>query len=208
MKAFSVIFWDFDGVIKESVGVKANAFFQLFKPYGDRVAERVVKHHFNNGGVSRYSKIPIYLEWANQKVTTETITRYCEKFSSLVVDNVIQSPWVLGVENYLRNKPLNQIFILVTATPQNEIEHILRALDLEKVFFKVCGAPTQKSDAICKSISELRVASSKCLVIGDSIEDFEAAESNGVPFILRETKDNRESFAFYSGSSIKDFSSL
>lgn len=208
MKEFSVIFWDFDGVIKESLRVKANALFQLFKPYGGKVVKRVLRHHSNNGGMSRYSKIPIYLKWANQRVTAEIVDHYCKQFSFLVVNNVIQSPWVLGVENYLRNRPLNQIFILVTATPQNEIEYILRALNLEKVFFKVSGAPINKMDAIRESISELCVESSKCLVIGDSIADFEAAASNGVPFILRETKDNRMAFKTYSGPSIKDFCSL
>lgn len=208
MKEFSVIFWDFDGVIKESVRVKANAFFQLFKPYGGKVVKRVLRHHSNNGGMSRYSKIPIYLKWANQRVTAKIVDHYCKQFSLLVVNNVIQSPWVLGVENYLRNKPLNQIFILITATPQNEIEYILRALKLEKVFFKVYGAPIKKIDAIRESISALCVEPSKCLVIGDSIVDFEAAASNEVPFILRETKDNVGSFKAYSGPSIKDFCSL
>ena len=208
MKNFSVIFWDFDGVIKESVGVKASAFFQLFEPHGSKVAERVLRHHSNNGGMSRYDKIPIYLEWANQKVTAEAISFYCKQFSLLVVDKVIQSPWVLGVENCLRSKPLNQTFILVTATPQSEIEHILKVLDLENVFFKVYGAPIKKSDAIFESISEICIDPSKCLVIGDSIEDYEAATVNGVSFLLRETEDNRNSFISYSGPSIKDFRSL
>ena len=205
---FSVIFWDFDGVIKESVSVKASAFFQLFEPYGSKVAERVLRHHSNNGGMSRYSKIPIYLEWANQKVTAEIVSYYCQQFSLLVVDKVIQSPWVLGVENYLRSKSQNQTFIMVTATPQGEIEYILKALDLENVFFKVYGAPIKKSDAIFESISEMGIDSSKCLVIGDSIEDYQAATVNGVTFMLRETEDNKSLFISYSGPSIKDFSSL
>jgi hypothetical protein len=49
--------------------IRAAAFFQLFEPYGSKVAKRVLRHHSNNGGMSRYNKIPIYLEWANQKVT-------------------------------------------------------------------------------------------------------------------------------------------
>jgi phosphoglycolate phosphatase-like HAD superfamily hydrolase len=208
MKEFSVIFWDFDGVIKESVAVKANAFFELFKPFGDEVVRRILEHHFGNGGMSRYHKVPIYLEWANQSLTSENIALYCEQFSCLVVDQVIQSPWVLGVENYLRGKPLNQTFILITATPQREIEYILKALDLEKVFFKVYGSPIKKSDAIFESISEIRIEPSKCLVIGDSIEDYEAAAVNGVTFLLRETEDNKNSFISYSGPSIKDFRSL
>ena len=33
-----LVFWDFDGVIKESVAVKTEAFVQLFSPFGAEVA--------------------------------------------------------------------------------------------------------------------------------------------------------------------------
>ncbi len=55
MKEFSVIFWDFDGVIKDSVGVKIKAFFQLFEPFGFVVAERVRQHHEANGSMSYFT---------------------------------------------------------------------------------------------------------------------------------------------------------
>ena len=55
-----VIFWDFDGVIKDSVPVKSEAFRKLFSPYGKKVTNSVVEHHMANGGMSRYKKIPYY----------------------------------------------------------------------------------------------------------------------------------------------------
>ena len=51
----------FDGVIKESVSVKTDAFVDLFRPYGRDVCEQVRKHHLANGGMSRYQKMPTYL---------------------------------------------------------------------------------------------------------------------------------------------------
>ena len=41
MRERSVIFWDFDGVIKESVGVKTEAYVKLFAPFGAPIAARV-----------------------------------------------------------------------------------------------------------------------------------------------------------------------
>ena len=55
------IFWDFDGVIKESVEVKSDAFENLFKSFGDEVAKKVRNHHEENGGVSRFDKLPLYV---------------------------------------------------------------------------------------------------------------------------------------------------
>ena len=46
---FSVVFWDFDGVIKESVEVKTQAYQQLFQDYGDEVLEWIKAHHELNG---------------------------------------------------------------------------------------------------------------------------------------------------------------
>ena len=40
---YEMVFWDFDGVIKESVSVKTDAFEELFKPYGDIVCNKVKK---------------------------------------------------------------------------------------------------------------------------------------------------------------------
>ena len=40
LKNYDVIFWDFDGVIKESVEVKSNAFEQLFSPFGKEVSKK------------------------------------------------------------------------------------------------------------------------------------------------------------------------
>ena len=70
-----IIFWDFDGVIKESVSVKTDAFGKLFSNFGSKVSQKVVSHHINNGGMSRFDKIPIYLKFANLQVTKENIER-------------------------------------------------------------------------------------------------------------------------------------
>ena len=62
IKKSSVIFWDFDGVIKESVDIKGKAFQKLFEVYGTEVMEMVRIHHENNGGMSRFDKFPVYLK--------------------------------------------------------------------------------------------------------------------------------------------------
>lgn len=38
------IFWDFDGVIAESVNVKTEAFYNLYLPYGIEIAEKVRRY--------------------------------------------------------------------------------------------------------------------------------------------------------------------
>ena len=42
------IFFDFDGVIAESVDIKTQAFHQMYKIYGEDIAQKVAHHHIQN----------------------------------------------------------------------------------------------------------------------------------------------------------------
>lgn len=206
MREFSIIFWDFDGVIKESVEVKTQAYFQLFEPFGLVVAERVREHHEAHGGMSRFDKLPLYLQWAGVDASSTNVDEYCEKFKYRVVQGVIDAPWVSGVERYLRSNSDRQTFVLVSATPQEELEYIIGSLGLESLFFKVYGAPTRKHDAIRTALISLGVEAQFCLMVGDAQEDLNAAVANRMPFLLRRHAGNVKAFAAYTGLSIKDFS--
>ena len=208
MKEFKLIFWDFDGVIKDSVEVKTQAYFSLFEPFGLDLAEKVRIHHTANGGMSRFDKLPIYLEWAGISPSKIIVNEHCKRFSKLALQGVIDSPWVDGAETYLHNNEYKQTFVLVSATPQDEIEYILKALNLAECFSRVYGAPTTKEDAIFKTIKDYDLDPSECLMIGDASADLKAAHTNQVSFLLRRHKSNAEIFSSYLGPSIRDFVKL
>ena len=204
----TLILWDFDGVIKDSVEVKTQAYVKLFQPFGAEVAERVRRHHEAHGGMSRFDKFPLYLQWANQEPSQSRVREYCEQFSQLALQGVIDAPWVAGVETYLRSNPYQQVFVLVSATPQDELEHILRVLDLTRCFSEVYGAPSRKQDAIRMTLSARQLDACNCLMIGDARADLDAAVVNQVPFLLRRHETNYNVFADYTGPSVKDFTAL
>lgn len=183
----AVIFWDFDGVIKDSVVAKSVAFEQLFLPYGRDLANRVRQHHEAHGGVSRYKKMPIYLSWAGETGTAAQIEEFCDRFARLVRQSVIESAWVPGVREYLHDRHVRQHFVLVTATPQAEILQILGALDIACYFREVHGFPTPKAEAIREVLLRRQCSPEQALVVGDSEADFDAATVNNVPFLLRRT---------------------
>ena len=185
-----IIFWDFDGVIKESVSVKTDAYVELFRPYGSNVCKKIKKHHLANGGMSRYDKIPLYLKWAGLKQTDAVVQEFCDKFSGVVKGKVIASAWVPGVEEFLRNNGKNHKFVLVSATPQSELEDICEALKLTKIFCKIYGAPYDKAKAIKRSIIDYNVSPSACIMIGDAEVDIKAALDNKIHFIFRRHEEN------------------
>jgi phosphoglycolate phosphatase-like HAD superfamily hydrolase len=185
------IFFDFDGVIKDSVEVKKLAFMELFQSFETNILNKIEKHHISNSGMSRYEKIPIYLKWAGKENTESEIENYAEKFSLLVKKRVISSNWVDGVESFIKSKTNSQLFFILTATPQDEIEEILDKIKIRHLFDEVIGSPMKKIDAIKIILSNYYIAPSNSVMIGDSKVDFDAALYNSVPFILRRTSINK-----------------
>jgi phosphoglycolate phosphatase-like HAD superfamily hydrolase len=188
---FELIFWDFDGVIKESVSVKTDAFVELFQPYGNDVCNKVRQHHIMNGGMSRFDKIPLYLKWSNTTPTSAKVDEMCTKFSRIVKNKVINSAWVPGVEKFLCSNKGRCILIMVSATPQDELEDICKSLKLDKKFSKIYGSPATKSSSIKISMRDYGVLPEVCLMIGDAQADIDAAKDNNISFIFRRHQNNK-----------------
>ena len=200
----SVVFWDFDGVVKDSVGIKSDAFERLFLPYGRAMAARVRAHHEQHTGVSRYEKMPLYLKWAGEPTDAAHVERFCARFSKLVYQAVVDSRWVAGVREYLRAHHAAQAFVLVTATPQQEIETILTAIEISHCFREVHGAPMSKNVAIKSVLQRWQLVPAESLMIGDSASDLAAADANGVPFLLRRTPHNQDLQQVYTGATFDE----
>ncbi len=204
---FKAIFWDFDGVIKDSVKIKSKAYLGLFENASEEIKSKIQDHHLKFGGISRFKKIPLYMEWAGINVTKESTEEYIQKFATIVEDAVVSSPWISGVEHLLFSKNRNQMYFVFTGTPQSEIESILRRLSLDKIFDGVYGAPTEKKDAIQIVLSMFNLSASDCLMIGDSETDLLAADQTGVKFWLRSDGDDEFSRQ-WSGIMLKDFKGI
>lgn len=194
-----LVFWDFDGVIKDSVEIKTKAFQQLFFPYGKKVVDLIGEHHTTHGGMSRFEKLPIYLGWAGEIVSAERVHEFCRLFSLKVKQAVIDAPWVPGVREFLSARSSRQNFVLVTATPQDEIEEIVEALDLTHCFREIHGAPKSKTEAIREVLYRWQCLPERALMVGDSVSDLNAARTNNVAFLLRRTSLNRALQEKYSG---------
>lgn len=205
LQSYPTVFWDFDGVIKDSVAVKSGAYVEVFSSFGSNVTDWIKEHHELNGGMSRYEKIPLYLERAGIQISDSNVLEFCDKFSQIVVQQVISSPWVIGVGEYLQAEHANKVFILVTATPVAEIEFILERLQIRGFFRRVYGAPTRKRIAIRDAMDEFSIGPTGAIMIGDAESDMRAAKENRLAFLLRRTSFNMDLQSNFRGPQFKDF---
>jgi phosphoglycolate phosphatase-like HAD superfamily hydrolase len=70
---------------------------------------------------------------------------------------------------------------------------------------QVFGAPTEKAQAIKEVLLSNGLNASDCIMVGDAMLDFEAAEKNHVAFILRQHANNINEFADCNVQRIEDF---
>jgi len=180
------ILFDFDGVLAESMSVKTEAFTKLFKSYGDEVVKKVVKHHVENGGISRYKKINYYYsEFLNKSLSENELNNIANTFSELVVEKVIKSPWVRGVKEFLEKHYKTIDLYVVTGAPQEEILLIINRRKMEKYFKGVYGTPDLKPTIFRRIMADKGYDYDKVLYIGDCLSDYYDAVEANIPFLGR-----------------------
>ena len=181
----STFIFDFDGVLADSVNIKTSSFFELYKEYGDQVANQVVDHHKENGGMSRFDKFEYYHKnFLNIELNRKGLQELSEKFSSLVVDSVISSPEIRGADKFLRRYCLNNKSAFVnSATPQKEIQQIITQRGMDKYFTCVYGSPSSKLDNLKSIMSRYNITPDQTVFFGDALADFNAADSFGCKFV-------------------------
>ena len=182
------VIFDFDGVLVESVDIKTGAFAKLFEKEGKDVVKKVVDYHLKNAGVSRFEKLEyIYKNILGRPLPKSEFEDLCQKFARLVTNEVVAAPYVKGAREFLRRSYSRYACFISSATPQLEIEEIVRRREMERYFKGVYGSPKAKKDIVKDIMMMNGLAGHESVYVGDALSDYGAAKANGVIFIARVT---------------------
>ncbi len=180
-----IVFFDFDGVLVDSVNIKRDAFQKMYQQYGTSIALDVMRHHEKNGGMSRFEKFSYYHKhFLHKDLSPLEIDQMSKEFSNLVIQKVIYANWIPGAQSFL--EALNNNFkkcVIVSATPQAEIEKIIKNRGMARYFTDICGSPTAKHLNLEKIMNKYYSNSRRTVFFGDAMADWEAAHKLGIPFI-------------------------
>jgi FMN phosphatase YigB (HAD superfamily) len=203
------IFFDFDGVIAESVNVKTQAFYDLYIQYGKDIAKKVVHHHINNGGMSRFEKFKIYhKEFLNIELSNEEVNKLSADFSELTIDGVVASPYVPGAFEFIKNYYLKFNFWIISGTAHEDMRLITKKRGLNEYFKDVYGSPKSKSFWVKQIIDEYGINPDESIFLGDAMADYDAAINNNTKFALREHHENLELFKDIDVHRFSDFNNF
>jgi len=182
---WQAVFFDFDGVILDSVDVKTRAFATMFRPYGPEVERAVVEYHLANGGVSRFKKFEYYYKLLLQKpITQDILEALGREFNQLAIEGVLAAPFIGGALETLKQLKQQSIpAFVVSGTPDEEIQIIVEKRNLGQYFVEVHGSPRKKEEIVQDISDRYGYRLGDCLFIGDATTDYEAARVCGTFFL-------------------------
>ncbi len=186
MRNFAEIgcFFDFDGVVIDSVGVKTEAFRKLFEPYGEEILIQVLEHHRLNGGISRIDKIQYsHTHFVGAPLSGADLQFWGKRYSELVVDRVIEAPWIEGAEDCLKELLGRCPIFVISGTPEDELKQVIEARNISHYFTEILGSPIKKPAHIRNLLAAYGLDPSTCVFMGDALTDYYAARETGLHFL-------------------------
>jgi len=184
LEGIEALFFDFDGVLADSVDVKTQAFVALYENRSPDIVSAVVAYHMAHGGVSRMEKIRYYeTELLGHAYDPNEVSRLCKLFADLVVEKVVASPEIPGAGEALIYWHKRLPLFVVSGTPEEELRTIITLRNMDDLFAGVYGSPRKKDEILQSIITEHALTTIRCLMVGDAMTDYDAAQATGIPFL-------------------------
>jgi HAD superfamily hydrolase (TIGR01549 family) len=179
----STLIFDFDGVILDSNPIKEEGFRQLFTEYGEDKANQMVEYHRKNGGLSRYHKIRYFFtELLGSPADDKTVERLANRFSDITMQ-LLRNPdlCIADTITYIKHVHSKKDVFIASASDEQDLKKLCQHHNIETLFDGIYGSPKAKA-AIVSGILQSRNAED-CVLVGDSLNDVNAAQKNGIAFI-------------------------
>lgn len=183
-KHLQAVFFDFDGVLVDSITLKTQAFYTLFKAYPLEAVDEIVEYHRQHGGVSRVLKIRYAFESILKlPLGDDQLNELARRYEELVVQQVISAPWIAGAQQTLETLVDTCPLFLISGTPQTELQNIIDNRSMSHYFREVLGSPVTKIEHLHNLLQGYSLQPERCAFVGDARTDMHAAECHGIPFI-------------------------
>ena len=178
------IIWDFDGVIINSNEIREIGFRNSLNGYHEDNIDSLIKFHRVNGGLSRYVKFKYFFEnITKEEYSSKQIEDLAFTFSNIMKENLIKPKYLINSSvDFIKNYHNNFNFHIASGSDEKELNYLCTNLNIDSYFKSINGSPKNKPDIINEIIKLNKYNKDECLLIGDSINDYEAAEICNINF--------------------------
>lgn len=184
IERYQTVVFDCDGVILNSNKVKTEAFFQAALPYGEELANALVRFHVKNGGISRYVKFEHFL---NEIVPSDArgpgLDELLESYAQNVQSGLFECDVAPGLRE-LRKASGEARWLIASGGDQNELKDVFSVRGLDDMFNGgIFGSPDTKDDILARELGE-EEQSASILFVGDSRYDHVVSQKFGLDFVF------------------------
>lgn len=184
MKMKAIVF-DFDGVLVDSVGLKNQAFEEIYQEHFGELTPDVQEYITKHGGLERAKKFTHFYEKSEGRPPTLDELELLSKLFAMKVKQVmIERALIPGVaktleELHKRNIPM----YIASGTPHEELKEICHQIGLKEYFVEIYGAPHNKASVIRTAAERFTLPFTQILMVGDSMTDWHAAHMTACQFL-------------------------
>jgi phosphoglycolate phosphatase-like HAD superfamily hydrolase len=181
---YKVILWDFDGVILDSMPIRGHGFEAILENYPAEQVAKLMEFHENNGGLSRYVKFRYFFEKIRgEKISEEQILELANQFTIIMLGLLLDEKLIIKDSvNYIKHNTKAQEMHIVSGSDGVELKQICEFHGLSDFFKTINGSPTPKNELVKQLTSRKGYTAEDFVLIGDSLNDLEAAQINGIDF--------------------------
>lgn len=182
--AVDAVVLNFDGVLVRSVGIKNQAFIDLYAHHGPDVRARLAAYLAANAGVPRLRKFAIIeTEFLGRAPSALDLDLLGRRFADKVVDRIVACPAIVGALDFLDRYARTLPVYVVSATPKNELREIVERRGWQGYFAGLYGAPTSKAQGLREILATRGGPDARVVMVGDSVADEQAAAAADIPFV-------------------------
>jgi phosphoglycolate phosphatase-like HAD superfamily hydrolase len=184
LSRYKYILWDFDGVILNSNPARTLGFKKVLEDFPNDQVEKLLDFHNENGGLSRYVKFRYFYEVIRgEEVDDYQIQNLAKQFSQIMKE-ILTNPKLLIQDSlsFIQQNCFQIQMHIVSGSDGQELKYLCEKLGISSFFKSISGSPSPKTELV-KHLIESEIIDPKftCL-IGDSINDFDAANDNYIDF--------------------------
>ena len=202
------IFFDFDGVILDSMPIRDKGFEEMVSKYtkDEKIIEEFLEFHRYNAGLSRFFKFRYFFEKMLKKdISEKIILELASDFSEIMKRELTNKKYLIKeTVDFIMNNYEKYNMYIVSGSEQNELRYLCKELGIADYFKIILGSPTHKNDLVKNIISQEGLNIKECILIGDSINDYDSAIANGINFYGYNNEKLKENSNFYI-STFKSF---
>jgi len=178
------ILFDFDGVILDSMPIRDYGFKKIFKNFDDDLVDKLLEYHNQNGGLSRYVKIKyFYNSILDKEISDKEMNYYADSFSKIMKKKLVDKKYLITTTlKFIKTIYKECNLHIVSGSDGDELRFLCEKLGIFTYFKSIHGSPTNKNQLVENVLLSNSYMKYETILIGDSINDYEAAKDNNIDF--------------------------